>query len=168
MKKSLLFGSVLAGMMMMAAPALAQSSGAGPREGSKTLYPGLTWGGLTIFGLSYGAAAVGGALASDACDASSSLCVKGRGVMFVPVVGPFIAAAGVEGIKGTATVQTLLILDGVFQTGGLAMMITGIVLSSQSSRANALLSPQLGKEKKLALVPVTTPTFAGLGAIGRF
>jgi hypothetical protein len=130
---------------------------------SPRAYPGLIWGGVALWGVSYGAAAIGAAVADDACNASSSLCVSGRGVLYIPVVGPFIAMSGVNGV-GSATGKTMLALDGAFQLGGVAMAITGIALSASAADH----APRATAKRGFMITPMASPTSAGLGAVGRF
>src|SRR4029079_7994261 len=82
---------------------------AGPRA-----YPGLIWGGIALWGVAYSATAIGAAVANDACSTSTDLCIKGRGVLYIPVAGPFIGIAGVEGTR-SSTLKTMLAIDGAFQ-----------------------------------------------------
>ena len=163
MKKSLFVGTTLVGLMTLSAlPALADEPDTtvitpGPvvvqqpapqpaapvvvhtsdrDEGARPTYPGLTWGGVAVWGMAYSAAAITAAAADDACDASSRMCIRGSGVLWAPVVGPFIALGGVEGKAGT-TMKTLLAIDGAFQLGGVAMTITGLVLSASAASSRS-------------------------------
>ncbi len=140
----------------------------GRDERRPALYPGLIWGGVAVWGVSYVPAVVTAAVANDVCDANR-FCLKGREVLYVPFVGPFIAVAGVSG-QGTSTVRTLLVLDGAFQVGGLAMTLTGILLSGQSSSSHhaASRATRPVKERTVMFSPFVTPTATGVGAIGRF
>jgi hypothetical protein len=135
----------------------------GRAEGSPRLYPGLIWGGVTVWAVAYSAAAITGGVANDACTASSSLCVTGREILYVPIVGPFAALSGVNG-TGSSTMKTMLALDGAFQLGGVAMTLTGIILSASSSSRAA----HAAVERKLIVAPYATGSSAGLGALGHF
>lgn len=135
----------------------------GRAEGSPRLYPGLIWGGVALWATAYSASAITAAVANDACTASTSLCITGRQIMYVPVIGPFAAIPNANG-PGSSTTKTLLALDGAFQVGGLAMMVTGIVLSASSPRT----THTAAVERKLVVAPYATPSSAGLGAIGHF
>jgi len=132
-------------------------------EGSPRLYPGLTWGGVALWGVSYSAAVIGAAAANDACSASSNLCVRGREVLYIPFVGPFIALEGVSGTR-SSTLKTLLAVDGAFQVGGLAMTLTGLVLSANA----AATAPRTVAQRKVMVTPFATGDSAGIGAMGRF
>jgi len=186
MKKSLFVGSTLVGLMMVSSsPALAeeadttvvqptpvvvQQQPAAPvvvnasnrDEGAPRAYPGVRWGGVALWGVAYSAAAITAAVADDVCDASSRMCISGRGVLWVPVVGPFIAIEGVKG-TGSTTLKTLLAIDGAFQVGGVAMAVTGFVLSASSAAQH-----RQAKEPKLLVAPYVSQTSAGLGAVGHF
>jgi hypothetical protein len=188
MKTSLLLGSMLVGATALwAMPALAEDAptqvvvqptqpAPAPAPAPTTVvvaksdtadtrpraYPGLIWGGVAVWGVSYGIAATSAAVASDVCSASDGLCVKGREVLYIPVVGPFAAMAGVEG-RGTATLRAMLAINGAFQLGGVAMAVSGIVLSASNRPA-----PRTVVARKVAIAPFATPTSAGIGTVGRF
>lgn len=192
MKKSLFVGAALAGLLSLsAAPALAdepetttvvqpapvvvqqpaqQQSGATPvivnntsaDTGRSRGYPGLVWGGVALWGVAYSAAAITAAAADDACDASSSMCIRRAGVLWAPVVGPFIALSGVEG-KGSTTLKTLLAIDGAFQLGGVAMTVTGLMAS-----ASAGSSRRAAQAPTVMVTPSIGLTSIGLGASGTF
>jgi hypothetical protein len=72
----------------------------------------------------------------------------------LPLVGPFITlgTAHAEG-PGIA----ILLLDGVIQTGGLAMLITGLVVE------NDVLVLQVGGDSAMRVTPTLGPTGAGFG-----
>ena len=129
-------------------------------------HPGLIWGGVALWGVAYSASAITVAVANDACTITNALCVNGRGVLFVPVVGPFIAMAGVNNGTGSSTMKTMLAIDGAFQLGGVAMVVTGLVMSA--SERHTVRAAALRKEPKLMVTPYATATSAGLGAVGHF
>jgi hypothetical protein len=133
-------------------------------EGSPRAYPGLAWGGVALWATAYAPAVIGAAVANDACTADSSLCVRGRGVLYIPVAGPFIAIAGVNNGTGSSTLKTMLALDGAFQAGGVAMALTGVILSATSAGT----TPRPAAQRSVLISPVATPTSAGIGAMGRF
>jgi hypothetical protein len=127
-------------------------------------YPGLTWGGVTLFGVSYITASISAAVADDACDVNSSMCVRGRDVLYIPVAGPFMAMAGAEG-TGSTSLKVLLAMNGAFQAGGVAMAVTGLVLSLTKPASLPMITVS---ERKLLVAPYATKESAGLGAMGHF
>lgn len=138
-------------------------------EGSPRLYPGLIWGGVALWAVAYTPAVIGAAVGNDACEANTRFCLSGRQILYVPIAGPFIAIAGVNGGVGSSTLKTLLALDGAFQAGGVAMMLTGIILSAQSRPSHAVAtSTRRTSEHKVLFSPFATATSAGVGAVGRF
>jgi hypothetical protein len=80
--------------------------------------------GLVIAGaITFGASYIGGALSLAACSGIvTTSCTPGMGWLLVPVVGPFIAV----GFAQTTESRALLVIDGVAQAAGLAMMLGGI------------------------------------------
>jgi hypothetical protein len=130
-------------------------------------YPGLIWGGATMFGVSYGAAAIGGAVANDVCNAGESwACVKNRNDLYIPVVGPFMAMNDVTG-TGSSTAKALLALDGAFQIAGIAMSVTGIIMSAVPTQTRSTnTTVPVAKKKQLMITPYATGTGTGIGAMG--
>lgn len=154
----------------MAAPSpvvLSEPMGRYTTETTTTHYghPGLVWGGVAIWGVAYSASAITGAVANDVCNSSSRLCVTGREVMFIPIAGPFIALANVNNGTGSSTMKTMLAIDGAFQIGGVAMAVTGLVLSARERHTQVT---AMRKEPRLMVTPYATATSAGLGAVGHF
>jgi hypothetical protein len=126
---------------------------------------GLIWGGATVFGASYAAAAITAALADDACKEGQSFCVRDRGILFIPVAGPFIALGRIDGTQtGASTAKALLAVDGAFQAGGIAMAITGAVLASRNASRHEVAT----RSRKVHFSPYATATGSGLSAMGRF
>jgi hypothetical protein len=80
--------------------------------------------------------------------------------LFVPVAGPFITIATAQS-SGVGT--AFLLIDGIAQTGGLAMLIAGI--AAQQSYLRPV--PQYG-EIDIQFAPVVAPGFAGMGLSGSF
>ena len=85
---------------------------------------GLAIGGGVMFGSMYLLSAFGAAVASDTGD-------KNAWPFWVPAIGPFIAI-GTEHNSGagSSSLTFLYVIDGLVQTGGLAMLIAGIALPS--------------------------------------
>ena len=80
-------------------------------------------------------------------------------VLMVPVAGPFIGIATLEP-EGAGT--AFLILDGVAQAGGLAMLIAGLAARETYIR------PVPYGEIDVRVAPVVAPGFAGMGLNGTF
>jgi hypothetical protein len=82
--------------------------------------------------------------------------------LYAPIVGPFIQM----GSTSSATGNVFLVLDGLAQAGGLAMLIAGI-----AAPKTVLVRNDLGKNNKLELLPMPM-TFgsnsAGFGFVGKF
>jgi hypothetical protein len=86
----------------------------------------------------------------------------------VPVVGPFIAIGTLGATSGGGVV---LAIDGLAQSGGLAMIIVGaigktVLVRNDIGRSGNPLELQLGGSKRLELMPMfgMGATHAGHGA----
>jgi len=108
---------------------------------------GMLTSGLVMFGVSYGAAAVAGA-ASDA---------DGRGDLFVPFAGPWMALDSYE----SSASKVFLVTDGVFQ-GLSGLLLIGAFLNPQERTITKTRTTQLH------VAPSVSPEFLGLAAAGRF
>lgn len=80
--------------------------------------------------------------------------------LFIPAVGPFITIATTES-SGAGT--AFLIIDGVAQSGGLAMLIAGLAAQETYIRP----APNYG-EIDVKFAPVVAPGFTGMGVNGTF
>ena len=89
---------------------------------------GLVIGGAVTFGVTYLLSALVAAVSMSACSAktfvTSTTCTD-LGFLLVPVAGPFIEIAHSKADAGGAVV---LIIDGLAQAGGVAMLILGIAI----------------------------------------
>lgn len=131
-----------------------------------TVRPKLIVGGLAVTAIAYGAAFLGSEAASTY---PGSLELK------APVVGPWIALAmngcPPENLQCDAFVYlrgTLLVLDGLLQAAGLAIVAEGIVMKTE---AVPLTPPPAGKPLAMFTwkpAPFVTPTSAGFGFTGTF
>jgi hypothetical protein len=108
---------------------------------------GLIMGGGITFGCLYGLA-VG--LASSA---SSS-------ALYVPVLGPFIEAAGVKDGMGSGATTLILAIWGLGEAAGAIMLVSGI-----ASTKTELVRDDLAR---LHVIPILTKSTAGLGLGGAF
>jgi hypothetical protein len=96
---------------------------------SKRLRTGLVATGFTLFGTSWFASAIAGALAIDnanaACAYGDPSCGSiGGWPLFLPVVGPLVML----GSNTSALGGLFLVFDAVLQAGSLAMAIVGLVV----------------------------------------
>lgn len=122
---------------------------------------GLIAGGASILGVAWLSTALAGLIVSAANDIctieSGSTCTNAAWPLFLPVLGPFIELAYVQG-PGTSTVRGLLVFDGILQAGGLAMIIAGAVAKK----------PRPVYASSVQVAPLTVGSGAGLMAFGRF
>jgi hypothetical protein len=120
--------------------------------------------GAVIFGVFYHLSVLGAALANVRfCPSFSSRgCGGARDVnaaaLFVPAVGPFLQMTQTT----DATGNVLNIIDGVTQSGGLAMLIIGL-----ASRQKVLVRNDSEAIRALP-VPILTSHTAGLGLVASF
>jgi hypothetical protein len=78
--------------------------------------------------------------------------------LYIPAVGPFITIGTVNS-RGVGTV--LLVLDGVGQTGMLALAIAGL-----AAQKTELVRNDIGWNKRWTVAPILTADTAGLGIMG--
>jgi hypothetical protein len=90
---------------------------------------GLVIGGAVTFGVVYLITALTGALVSDigsaVCSTGDGSCSQGTRsakLLLIPVAGPFTLL----GASSSATGNFFLVLDGLAQAGGVAMLVAGI------------------------------------------
>ncbi|WP_394834291.1 hypothetical protein LVJ94_48110 [Pendulispora rubella] len=112
---------------------------------------GLIIGGAVPFGVFYVFSLMAASISQDTDERKST------SALFLPAVGPFIQAAQTDSSTGTF----FCVLDGIVQTGGLAMLISGI-----ASPKTVLVRNDLGF--KMELRPIATNTGMGLGLGGSF
>lgn len=119
---------------------------------AKRMRTGLIVAGAVTFGAVYLSTALGGAIASDTgSDHAASL--------LVPVAGPFIMLGNVR----SATGAFALVLDGLAQTAGVAMLVAGIAMPK-----TVLVRRDLGKIE-IAPTPMSFGNHGGgFGFVGRF
>jgi hypothetical protein len=104
--------------------------------------------------------------------------VPGAGQLKIPVVGPWIAlgksgcasddpgcSGGKIGVRGA-----IYVLDGITQLAGLGLIVEAIVMKTESAapeKKAAFLGLRF-RGLEVTPVPVTSPTFTGLGLVGTF
>jgi hypothetical protein len=121
----------------------------------------VTMGALWVISIIIGGAAVSVEEADEELGGDSNgLAPEDFYPLFIPVAGPFIALVTTEA-EGVGT--AFLIIDGVGQAGGLAMLIAG--LAAQQTYLRRV--HQYG-EVNVEFAPVVTPEFAGMGLKGSF
>ncbi len=132
---------------------------------STRIRKGLVIGGAVTFGVVYLLTALAGAVTSDVgdvtCGSGCSGGTRSAKLLLIPVGGPF----ALVGATGSATADFFLVLDGVAQAGGLAMLIAGL------AAPQPILVRDVAKNVDLKLMP--TPmmfgaTGAGFGLRGTF
>jgi hypothetical protein len=111
----------------------------------KSVRKPLVIAGAVTFGSLYLTSALAGAIATDAG-------APGGASLFVPVLGPFIAA----GLQSSATGGFLLVLDGLAQGAGVAMFVVG--LAKQKTVLRRSFEP--------TVVPVPMTFGASSGGVG--
>jgi hypothetical protein len=112
---------------------------------------GLIVGGSVLFGVTWLTSAFAGAVASD-------IGARNGKLLIIPVVGPFTLVP-----SGSTTGDLFLVLDGLAQAGGLAMLVVGIAVPKTVAVRNDI--------AKVQIMP-TPMTFgsnsAGFGFVGKF
>lgn len=111
---------------------------------------GLFIGGVVTFGALYFVTALTAATID-----SANTNIDDYKPLYIPAVGPFITV-GTAGSRGVGTF--ILVVDGVAQSAGLAMAIAGL-----AAQQTQLVRNDIGK---MHVVPLVSPTVAGLGIMG--
>jgi hypothetical protein len=107
-------------------PSVIDDNGGPPPPGYRRdtqIRKGLVIGGATTFGALWLVTIVAGAGLADDVNSYSREQTEDYVPLFVPLVGPFIAI-GTLNAEGVGT--ALLMIDGLAQTAGLAMLIAGV------------------------------------------
>jgi hypothetical protein len=122
---------------------------------------GLVIGGAVTFGTLWLISVLSAAVVQSVDDSIGGSSQASDDVipLYIPAVGPFVAIGTIEP-EGVGTV--LLVLDGVAQSGGLAMLIIGLAAQKDVFVRNDI----AGIEMKLA--PEISPRKAGLNLSGSF
>lgn len=114
---------------------------------------GLIIGGAVTFGVFYLISALVGAVALDCQSTFSNSSCGGLGVLLIPAAGPFIAIGTAKADGGGAAI---LVIDGLAQAGGLAMLILGIALPK-----TVLVRNDIGSNRK-EVVGTIEPLIGGM------
>lgn len=124
---------------------------------------GLVIAGAVTFGAVYLLNVLTAAASLDACKAYSSVtnstCTDAS-MLFIPVVGPFIQ---VTRTSGSASLSTLLVIDGIAEAAGVFMFVAGLAWQRTS-----LIRNDLGRNTPAK--PTIAPYFSGAGGglVGTF
>lgn len=122
---------------------------------------GLVIGGAVTFGVIYLTNVLVAVIHSDACKSLDCTSTSLK-PLYAPIVGPFIQM----GSTSSATGNFFLVLDGLLQAGGVAMLIAGI-----AAPKTVLVRNDLALTKKLEIRPTPMtfgPSSAGFGFVGKF
>ena len=120
----------------------------------------VTMGSLWLISVVIGGAGASVEEADDALGDSDGIHPEDFYMLMIPVAGPFIAMGTLE---ASGAGLAFLIIDGIGQAGGLAMLIAGIAAQETYLRP----APQYG-EIDVKFAPVLAPGFAGMGVTGTF
>jgi hypothetical protein len=128
---------------------------------------GLAWG------VSFACASIWPYVPNPAPGAESG--PPGSGQLKIPVVGPWIAlghsgCAPDEPFCGAAKVgvrDALLVIDGIVQAAGVALMLEGVIMKTSPERKKKSLALEVGGVE-MTPAPLLTPTMQGMGLRGTF
>jgi hypothetical protein len=130
---------------------------------STQIRKGLVIGGAVTFGVVYLLTAIAGAVVSDVGDATcgNTTCPGTRSgrLLLIPVAGPF----ALLGATGSATANLGLVLDGLLQAGGVAMLIGGL-----AAPKTVLVRDDVSKVKIMPKPMIFGQNGAGVGLAGSF
>ncbi len=116
---------------------------------------GLIGGGAGLFGAFYLISALVAAVGTDVCNSGIN-CHNPFWPMYIPVAGPFIT---IGTVGSSATGDIFLILDGLAQAGGVAMIIVGaightVLVRNDLGEAKNPLEFKVGKTASVQLQPM--------------
>jgi hypothetical protein len=114
---------------------------------------GMVIGGFVTFGVLWLVSALTAGTADSIAGGTSSLAP-----LYIPAVGPFITI-GTANSRGAGTV--VLVLDGVAQTGMLALGIIGL-----AAPKTELVRNDIGRNIRWTVAPMLTADTTGLGIVG--
>jgi len=121
---------------------------------------GLVIAGAATFGGAWLLSVVTASLAVDTTSSFSSGMTEGdAAVLYIPVAGPFVSLAT---YNPSATGSLVLVIDGLAQAGGLAMLITGLASEQTYLRRTR------AAERHVELQPLAGPGLVGAGLSGAF
>jgi len=163
--RSLLLTAVAATATFVATPA-AHAEDPPVRYPPSSVRPKLIVGGIAITGVAYGASF----LASEA-----TLTTPGSAELKFPVVGPWMALAlnacppEDPGCDAFVYLRAgLLVIDGLLQAGGLAVIAEGIFMKTEAAPPPPVKPVATTASFTWQPAPFVTPTSAGLGIVGSF
>ena len=123
---------------------------------------GLVIGGAVTFGAMYLLTALTAAAINDSKSytyssiGTTSSKSSSAGLLYIPVVGPFAYLSN----AGSQSATVVLIIDGVAQAAGAAMLIGGLAIPKHVLVRNDL--------AKIEIMPLVAPGHTGLGLVGTF
>ncbi|MGH7329290.1 MAG: hypothetical protein ACREJX_13160, partial [Polyangiaceae bacterium] len=119
---------------------------------------GMIIGGAVILGSMYFFSALAAAAGSDSTEPGET---NPTAAMWIPVAGPFVQM----GHTSSATADVFLVVDGLAQAGGLAMIVYGFASPQKLLIRNDL----AGKNTvKVHVAPIVSKDLNGLGLTGVF
>lgn len=124
----------------------------------KPLYSLIIAGSVMFGGVYLTTAGVTGYINALSCQGKTT-CSGTYWPLYIPALGPFIYF-GAANSQDTTIFSPLLVLSGLAQCAGLAMLIAGAVVRHRV--------PVYAEEPRLSVAPYFTPTSAGLSALARF
>ena len=94
-------------------------------------------------------------------------CSSPSGWLFVPVVGPWVALVGSDASERGGVYQAVLVVDGLAQVGGLAMLAAGVLVRHPVVVTRM---PVYGRETapRWTVLPGAPGSQAGLSVSGQF
>lgn len=168
--RALLAATALAAAAFVASPARADDPAAGAeqpvvRYPPSSVRPKLIVGGIAVAGIAYGAVFLG---------AESASTYPGAAETKIPLVGPWIGLAKNgcppenPGCDAFIYLRAgLLVVDGLLQAAGLAIVAEAIVMKTKSAPAAPAKQP-LTSFLTIHPAPFFTPTSGGFGFVGTF
>lgn len=161
-----LLAAALAAAALAIAPSARAEDPAPVRYPPSSVRPKLIVGGIAVTGIAYGAAFLG---------AEAAATWPGSQELKAPIVGPWIALAmngcpkedpGCDAFVYLRA--SLLVIDGLLQAAGLAVVAEAIVMKTEAAPAAPAGPAKAVASFTFQPAPFVTPTSAGFGLVGTF
>lgn len=156
----------LAAAALALAPTARAEEPAPVRYPPSSVRPKLIVGGIAITGIAYGAAFLG---------AEAAPTWPGSAELKAPIVGPWITLAKNgcppenQGCDAFVYLRAgLLVIDGLLQAAGLAIVAEAIVMKTEAAPAAPAAPAKSLASFTFQPAPFVTPTSAGFGLVGTF
>lgn len=121
---------------------------------------GLVIAGATTFGAAWMLSVITASISVDVHGGvSGNMTESDSATLYIPVAGPFVSLATYD---PSATGSLTLVLDGLAQSGGIAMLIAGLAAQQTYLRRTSR------AERTVQLRPLAGPGLAGMGLGGAF